>query len=147
MRFHSVLLQTIVNGSNYILDYTEIKKGKIVGFVNDIDNDGFYNNRCIHLQKLLKEDYKKLNNWNNDGVFDDSDLVDFGTEGKHVPGGLLKQDGGIPTQPAVADDPDSCESGQCAEKKFIGTSNATIEVITESSGPATQRRQNWREVN
>ena len=84
---------------------------------------------------------------NNDGLFNELDLIDFGDGGKHPSGGLLKLDGGIPTQPAIADDPDSCESGQCTEKKFIGTSNATIEVITESSGPATQRRQNWREVN
>lgn len=84
---------------------------------------------------------------NNDGVFDDSDLVDFGAEGKHATGGISKIGGGIPTRPAVADDPDSCASGQCAEKKFIGTSNAQIEVVTESSGPATQGRQNWREVN
>lgn len=51
MRFHSVVLQTIVNGNNYILDYTEPKIGKISGFISDIDNSGFYNNRYTSLQE------------------------------------------------------------------------------------------------
>jgi len=51
MRFHSVVLQTIVNGKNYILDYTEPKKGKIYGFIQDIDKINFYKNRYISLQK------------------------------------------------------------------------------------------------
>ena len=51
MRFHSVVLQTIVSGKNYVLDYTEPKKGKINGFIQDIDRGGFYKNRYISLQK------------------------------------------------------------------------------------------------
>ena len=51
MRFHSVVLQTIGSGKNYILDYTEPKKGKIYGFLKDIDKVGFYKNRYISLQE------------------------------------------------------------------------------------------------
>ncbi len=50
MRFHSVVLQTIVNGKNYILDYTEPKRGKISGFLKDIDEKGFYLGRYVALQ-------------------------------------------------------------------------------------------------
>jgi len=51
MRFHSVLLQTIVNGKNFVLDYTEPGKGKIAGFLKDIDSSGFYSDRYICLQE------------------------------------------------------------------------------------------------
>lgn len=51
MRFHSVVLQTIVSGKNYILDYTEPKKGKINGFLKDIDKNGFYDSRYVSLQE------------------------------------------------------------------------------------------------
>jgi len=50
MRFHSVVLQTIASGKNYILDYTQPRKGKISGFLQDIDIQGFYNDRYINLQ-------------------------------------------------------------------------------------------------
>lgn len=51
MRFHSVVLQTIVSGKNYVLDYTEPKKGKIYGFLFDIDKENFYASRYISLQE------------------------------------------------------------------------------------------------
>lgn len=51
MRFHSVVLQTVVSGKNYVLDYTEPKKGKIYGFLNDIDKVNFYKKRYISLQE------------------------------------------------------------------------------------------------
>lgn len=51
MRFHSVVLQTILSGKNYVLDYTEPKKGKIYGFLQDIDPNGFYEDRYIALQQ------------------------------------------------------------------------------------------------
>jgi polysaccharide pyruvyl transferase WcaK-like protein len=50
MRFHSVVLQTIASGKNYILDYTQPEKGKISGFLQDIDHQSFYNDRYINLQ-------------------------------------------------------------------------------------------------
>ncbi len=51
MRFHSVVLQTIVSGKNYIFDYTEPKKGKIFGFLDDIDVNNYYEKRYISLQR------------------------------------------------------------------------------------------------
>lgn len=56
MRFHSVVLQTIVSGRNYILDYTQPKVGKIAGFLNNIDLDGFYIDRCISLQQSTEKE-------------------------------------------------------------------------------------------
>lgn len=53
MRFHSVVLQTILSGKNYILDYTEPKKGKISGFINDVDMNGFYSKRFINIQENI----------------------------------------------------------------------------------------------
>ncbi|MBK3518009.1 polysaccharide pyruvyl transferase family protein [Carboxylicivirga marina] len=50
MRFHSVVLQTIVSGKNFVLDYTEPYKGKISGFINDIDCNSFYADRYLNLQ-------------------------------------------------------------------------------------------------
>jgi len=63
MRFHAVVLQTLVNGNNYILDYTEPNKGKIFGFINDIDKVGFYKNRYLSLQKdKIKSEIIKYEN-------------------------------------------------------------------------------------
>lgn len=66
MRFHSVVLQTISSGKNYVLDYTEPKKGKIYGFLQDIDTNSFYNSRYISLQNddisidMLKDENNKF---------------------------------------------------------------------------------------
>ncbi len=66
MRFHSVVLQTIASGKNYVLDYTEPKKGKIYGFLSDIDSDNFYSQRYISLQEdsidinILKNEDKQV---------------------------------------------------------------------------------------
>lgn len=48
MRFHTVVFQTLLNGNNYVLDYTEPEKGKIIGFLKDI-NFNFSN--YMNLQK------------------------------------------------------------------------------------------------
>ncbi|MBU4468619.1 MAG: polysaccharide pyruvyl transferase family protein [Candidatus Omnitrophica bacterium] len=50
MRFHSVVLQILASGKNYILDYTQPQKGKIYGFLQDIDDQGFYKDRYTNLQ-------------------------------------------------------------------------------------------------
>ncbi|MEQ5836531.1 PilC/PilY family type IV pilus protein [Marinobacter sp. NFXS9] len=95
---------------------------------------------------------------NNDGQFDEKDLIDFEEDDKNCDGddcaknnlaggGRKKNEGGIPTTPAISDVPGSCAAGQCTEKKFIGTSNAKIDVVTESAKASTQGRQSWREVN
>ena len=64
MRYHSVILQTLGNGRNYILDYTEPNKGKIQGFIKDIDKIDFYKERYINLQ-----------NHNQDYNFDFSNYI------------------------------------------------------------------------
>lgn len=66
MRFHSVVLQTITSGKNYILDYAEPKKGKIYGFLKDIDKNSFYDGRYISLQEdkisstILRDESKRF---------------------------------------------------------------------------------------
>lgn len=50
MRFHSVLFQTLLNGNNYILDYTDPRRGKIAGFVEEIGGADFYADRYVALQ-------------------------------------------------------------------------------------------------
>lgn len=56
-RFHSVVLQTILNGNNYVLNYTAPKIGKIPGFIEQIGGKEFYKNRYIELQG---EDYNNI---------------------------------------------------------------------------------------
>jgi len=51
MRFHAVVLQTIASGKNSVLDYTEPGKGKINGFMKDIDKNGFYKDRYLSMQE------------------------------------------------------------------------------------------------
>jgi len=62
MRFHAVVLQSIINGNNIILDYTEPKKGKIFGFLHDIDTDNFYHDRYISLQEHNPDAFLLPNN-------------------------------------------------------------------------------------
>jgi len=72
MRFHSVVLQTITSGRNYVLDYTEPNKGKINGFLQDIDKNDFYKSRYLSLQEesinteIIKEETKQFNYVEND---------------------------------------------------------------------------------
>lgn len=62
MRYHSVVFQTIVNGNNYILDYTEPNIGKIAGFIYDIDKTNFYADRYINLQENQSLSFKLSTN-------------------------------------------------------------------------------------
>ncbi|MFH1360096.1 MAG: polysaccharide pyruvyl transferase family protein [Candidatus Omnitrophota bacterium] len=66
MRFHSIIFQTLSNGKNCILDYTEPHKGKISGFLKDIDPESFYASRYVSLQK----DAPKDNFWKNVNIHD-----------------------------------------------------------------------------
>ncbi len=52
MRFHSVVLQTVVNGRNAVLDYTQPGKGKIAGFLKDMNAMDVYTDRYVNLQEL-----------------------------------------------------------------------------------------------
>ena len=61
MRFHSVILQTMVSGKNYILDYTEPATGKISGFLSEIDQSNFFVDRYTSLQTDSIDDIKIQN--------------------------------------------------------------------------------------
>lgn len=45
MRFHAILLQTILNGKNYILDYTDPQRGKTIGLLKQLNVLDFYYER------------------------------------------------------------------------------------------------------
>lgn len=62
MRFHSVVLQTILNGNNYILNYTAPKKGKIPGFIKQINGENFYKSRYINLQDINDDETLQISN-------------------------------------------------------------------------------------
>ena len=51
MRYHSVVLQTILNGNNIILDYTEPNMGKTSGFLDELGYPEFYRDRYISLSR------------------------------------------------------------------------------------------------
>ncbi|HEX9758727.1 MAG TPA: polysaccharide pyruvyl transferase family protein [Nitrospiria bacterium] len=48
MRYHSIIFQTILNGKNFVIDYTEPKKGKTSNFVKDIE---FPKERYVNIQE------------------------------------------------------------------------------------------------
>lgn len=45
MRYHSVMFQTILNGNNYIIDYTQPGRGKICGFLQMVGGNNYYSDR------------------------------------------------------------------------------------------------------
>lgn len=45
MRYHSIVMQTILNGNNYIIDYTERNHGKISGFIKMLGDASYYNDK------------------------------------------------------------------------------------------------------
>lgn len=49
MRFHSVVLQTVLNGNNFIVDYTDPVSGKIVGMMKDMGMMESYSERYYSL--------------------------------------------------------------------------------------------------
>ena len=55
MRYHSVVMQTILNGNNYILDYTDPENGKISGFINSLPSNGLLRRRVLFMQKEQKQ--------------------------------------------------------------------------------------------
>jgi polysaccharide pyruvyl transferase WcaK-like protein len=61
MRYHSIVFQSLLNGNNYILDYTNKENGKIKSFLDDIDKEMFYKDRYINLiGSDAKFDSKKI---------------------------------------------------------------------------------------
>ena len=49
MRFHSIVLQTLLNGKNYILDYTDPLNGKTVSMLQQLQLQDYYNEHYISL--------------------------------------------------------------------------------------------------
>lgn len=52
MRFHAVLLQTILNGNNTILDYTDPRNGKIIELMRQLDMEDFYRDRYLSVSQV-----------------------------------------------------------------------------------------------
>lgn len=50
MRYHSIVMQTILNGNNIVFDYTDAIVGKIQGFLNMINGKDFYIERTFSLK-------------------------------------------------------------------------------------------------
>lgn len=49
MRFHAILLQTVLNGKNYVFDYTDAKNGKIINILNQFGAYDVYKSRYYSL--------------------------------------------------------------------------------------------------
>lgn len=49
MRFHSIVLQTMLNGNNYIIDYTDPLTGKIANMLRQLQIKDWYANRYLPL--------------------------------------------------------------------------------------------------
>ncbi|WP_310602896.1 polysaccharide pyruvyl transferase family protein, partial [Anaerosporobacter sp.] len=59
MRYHSVVLQTILNGNNYIIDYTNPQNGKISGFLQYHMLEEKYEKKYFNLQNTQKWDLEE----------------------------------------------------------------------------------------
>ena len=87
MRFHSVLLQTILNGRNYVLDYTDPIKGKIFNLLNQLNVFDKYQNRYYSLVSdngciKVIDDIEKI-------IIPDNLILDFKNVYVHSLGALL----------------------------------------------------------
>lgn len=69
MRYHSIVFQTILNGNNYIIDYTNKNYGKISGFIDSL-NTSFYKNRYMNIQENEKQLSNLLNNYQSDNNYE-----------------------------------------------------------------------------
>jgi len=57
MRYHAVLFQTVLNGYNFILDYTDEDNGKTVGLLRQLNAEKFYTSRYVSLRKRETIDF------------------------------------------------------------------------------------------
>ena len=60
MRYHSVVMQTILNGNNLVFDYTDPNSGKITGFLNMSGGQTFYSERKLCLKEDGDKDLQKM---------------------------------------------------------------------------------------
>lgn len=65
MRYHSIVFQTILSGRNAVIDYTDEKKGKVVGFVRMLNAEREYRNRYVHVLQTqeIGEFLCRLQDW------------------------------------------------------------------------------------
>lgn len=79
MRYHAVVLQTILNGNNYILDYTDSQFGKISGFLQNMNIESTYLNRKINMSSCMELDKEKFLNRiiDNDNKIDNKFELDM----------------------------------------------------------------------
>lgn len=68
-RYHSIVMQTLLNGNNIIIDYTNKKNGKIISFLNMIDKDNFYSKRYMNLQNIPEDISSILSNLKSSSKF------------------------------------------------------------------------------
>lgn len=52
MRFHSIVLQMVLNGYNYIMDYTEPDKGKIINILHQLKLVDSFKDRYVHYDNI-----------------------------------------------------------------------------------------------
>ena len=55
MRFHAVVLQTVLNGNNCILDYTHPETGKIISLIRQLNMEDYYRGRYYSLSDSENE--------------------------------------------------------------------------------------------
>ena len=69
MRYHSVVFQTLLNGNNAVIDYTEPGTGKISGFLKLLGTE-FYKSRYINIQTAKSEEsgFNNIINDLNEGI-------------------------------------------------------------------------------
>lgn len=64
MRFHSILLQTVLNGKNYIMDYTEAVNGKTINLIRQLNLQEKFNDRyvsCENIKRIkIRPDIEKI---------------------------------------------------------------------------------------
>jgi len=72
MRYHSVVMQTILNGNNIVFNYTDKEKGKTMGFIKEMDKNGFYENRLIQMnaENAEEELEKAIAELNKNEIFE-----------------------------------------------------------------------------
>ena len=86
---------------------------------------------------------------NDDNLFNPEDLVDIDGDGKGdvYVSGFQPKDGGIPTPPAMLEDPTTYNTDNPREFKYTGTSKGGVDLITEKNNPWSNTRYSWREVH
>ncbi len=62
MRYHAIVLETILNGNNYIIDYTDPQHGKIMGFLKQYDLLSQYSKRYVNIQYINENTGFELEN-------------------------------------------------------------------------------------